>query len=328
METGETLAAASYFVPFGMAATRFHAMGTTVAVLLSQQDAQSGFDEVRRLFASWERALSRFLPESELSRLNAGAGEPVAVNPLLWTVLRRALAAAEATDGRYDPTLRAQIVALGYERTFEQVRDSDGDGEGADAVAVGGGWRRIVLDNAGQRVTLPKGVGLDFGGIAKGMAVDASLGRLRALGFERALVNAGGDLAIYGALPFADAWPIEIAGKRANWTIPLTHGALATSGIARRRWRQAGRERHHLLDPRTGEPVENELWSVTVVAPTCERAEVAAKAAFVAGLRAGSDLLRSFGYVGLFTLKDGTWRATGSWPAHAMEAKIWVSGEQ
>lgn len=326
METTETLAAMDYFVPTGMAATRFHAMGTTVALLVPQQDARTSFDEVQRLFASWERTLSRFQPESELSCLNATAGEPVVVSPLLWTVLTRALDAAQATDGRYDPTLQTQLVALGYDRTFEQVHDRE-ESTGAHVVA-GGGWRRVALDAESRRVTLPVGVGLDFGGIAKGMAVDAALARLRQMGHRRALVNAGGDLAVFGAPPFAEAWPIEIAGKRANWTIPLTHGALATSGISRRHWRQAGRERHHLLDPRTGEPVENDLWSVTVVAPTCEQADVAAKAAFVAGLRAGGDLLRECHYAGLFTLRDGTWRAVGSWPAHAMEAKVWVSGER
>lgn len=324
METPDTLAAASYFVPLGMATTRFHAMGTTVTVLLPQQDAPAGFNEVERLFANWEAALSRFLPESELSRLNAHAGQSVAVSPLLWTVLSRALEAAASTDGRYDPTLQTQMVALGYDRSFEIVRDS----AAPERVDVGGGWRRITLDSPTRRVTLPEGVGLDFGGIAKGMAVDAALTRLRSMGYERALVNAGGDLAVYGSAPFADAWPIEIAGKRGNWTVPLAYGALATSGISRRRWRQGGRERHHLLDPRTGEPVANDLWSVSVVAPTCEQAEIAAKAAFVAGLRAGSELLRGLGFAALITLNDGTWRAVGSWPAHAMEASIWVSGQR
>ena len=326
MEIPVTLAAADYFVPTGMATARFHAMGTTVAVLLPVQDAAAGFEETERLFVTWERALSRFLPQSELSRLNASAGQPTEVSPLLWDVLERALTAAAETGGRYDPTLQSQLVALGYDRTFAEVRDALGPSTAPPG--AGGGWRRIVLDPHRRSVTLPHGVGLDFGGIAKGMAVDAALARLLQLGYAPALVNAGGDLAVYGALLFTENWPIEIAGTRGNWTIPLSHGALATSGIGGRRWRQAGKQRHHLLDPSTGEPVENDLWSVTVVAPTCERAETAAKAAFVAGPREGSALLRSFGYAGLFILKDGAWGAIGSWPVHAMEASVWVSGSR
>ncbi|HKV85933.1 MAG TPA: hypothetical protein VJN88_15380, partial [Ktedonobacterales bacterium] len=74
MEMTDTLAAANYFVPVGMASTRFHAMGTTVAMLLPRAEADAGFQAVKDLFAAWESALSRFLPESELSRLNASAG--------------------------------------------------------------------------------------------------------------------------------------------------------------------------------------------------------------------------------------------------------------
>ncbi|MGH2484510.1 MAG: FAD:protein FMN transferase, partial [Ktedonobacterales bacterium] len=170
MEMTNTLAAANYFVPIGMAATRFHAMGTTVAVLLPSADADSGFAAVRELFATWESALSRFLPESELSRLNANAGAPMRVSPLLWTVLARALDAAATTVGRYDPSLRSQLVGLGYDRSFEQM-PADAD-EASVHAAPGGGWRRIVRDHERHIVTLPVGVGLDFGGIAKGMAVD------------------------------------------------------------------------------------------------------------------------------------------------------------
>src|SRR5262249_39851443 len=159
-----------------------------------------------------------------------------------------------------------------------------------------------------RRVTLPEGVGLDFGGIAKGMAVDAAITRLARMGITSALVNAGGDLAVLGLPPRADAWPIAIAGLTQSRTVALQRGALATSGIARRHWRQGEQARHHLLDPRTGEPVHNELWSVTVVASRCELAEVAAKAAFVAGSEQGSSLLRDYGLAGLMTLKNESWR--------------------
>ena len=95
---------------------------------------------------------------------------------------------------------------------------------------------------------------------------------------------------------------------------------MATSGLGRRHWRQGERARHHLLDPRTGEPVQNDLWSVTVVASRCELAEVAAKAAFVAGVEQGSSLLCEYGLAGLLTLKDDSRRAVGAWPAEPLEA--------
>ena len=186
----------------------------------------------------------------------------------------------------------------------------------------GGGWRAIRLDAPARQVTLPAGIGVDLGGLAKGLAVDAALARLRGLGLTPALISAGGDLALAGTPPAAADWAIAVPGLDRSWTIPLRGGAMATSGIARRRWRQAGRERHHLLDPRTGAPAQSGLWSATVVAGRCGQAEVAAKAAFVLGAGAGADFLEARGLSGLLVDLHGNWRAVGSWPLPAMHVDV------
>ncbi|HEV8193527.1 MAG TPA: FAD:protein FMN transferase [Ktedonobacterales bacterium] len=312
-----TRVATRFSVPIGMEPGAFHAMGTTISVLLPRRYAAAGLHTVQELFESWELTLSRFRAESELSRLNQHAGEPVAVSALLFHVLSSALLAAHVTEGRYDPTMQSQLARLGYDRSFDtlpNVLPAD-----SRVARPGGGWRCIVINRTDRRVTLPEGVGLDVGGIAKGMAVDAAITRLARMGIASALVNAGGDLAVLGLPPRAEAWPLAVAGLNVSRTIALQHGAMATSGIGRRHWRQGERARHHLLDPRTGEPVQNDLWSVTVVASRCELAEVAAKAAFVAGVEQGSSLLREYGLAGLLTLKNESWRAVGAWPADDVE---------
>ena len=307
-----TLTSANFSVPCGMESAEFHAMGTTISVLLPERQAATGLRAVQELFENWEQTLSRFQPESELARLNQHAGEPVKVSALLFHVLLSALLAAHVTEGRYDPTMQRQLAQLGYDRSFDTLpRELP---EAPRSVQPGGGWRRIVVDRTDRRVPLPEDVGLDFGGIAKGMAVDAAISRLARMGITTALVNAGGDLAVIGLPPRLNAWPIAVAGVHASHTVPLRHGAMATSGIERRHWRQGKQVRHHLLDPRTGEPVRNDLWSVTVVASRCELAEVAAKAAFVAGMERGGALLSEYGLAGLFTLKNDRWRAVGAWP--------------
>src|SRR5207249_6590762 len=106
---------------------------------------------------------------------------------------------------------------------------------------------RIQIDRANRRVTLPVGVKLDFGGIAKWMAVDAALKALRKEGVQTALVNAGGDLAVMGLPVGEEQWQIATPGKEQSWSIPLRHGAVATSGIAHRHWLQGQTLRHHLL---------------------------------------------------------------------------------
>ncbi|MDX6647434.1 MAG: FAD:protein transferase [Miltoncostaeaceae bacterium] len=286
-------------------------MGTGVEILLPEERAATG-GAVRGLFVEWERRLSRFLPESELSLLNGSAGAPVAVSPLLERVLARALAAAEATGGIYDPTLLEQLRALGYDRSFTEL--SGAPTMPAAAPRADGGWRRIRLDRSRRRVVLPAGVGLDLGGIAKGMAVDAALELLRARGVETALVSAGGDLAVLGQPPGFAGWPIAVGGREGSWTVLLRGGAIATSSVARRRWRQDGRECHHLVDPRTGEPAASGLWSVSVAAARCDQAEVAAKTALILGRIEGRAMLVRHGLAALMVPDSGDAETVGGWP--------------
>ncbi len=292
-------------------------MGTTVSVLLPENQGELGIQIVRTLFSEWEQTLSRFLPESELSRLNQQAGTPVAVSDLLYHVLATALTAAQATQGVYDPAMLDQLEQLGYDRTFDDLPavrfEPIFPGE------PGGGWRGIRVNPLQRRVTLPAGIKLDFGGIAKGMAVDAALEDMRLSGVTPALVNAGGDLAVLGLPPAEEHWQISVPGREQFWTIPLRQGAVATSGIARRHWWQGQTLRHHLLDPRTGLPAQSDLWSVTVVTDRCEQAEVAAKVAFILGSVQGADFLRRHRIAGLLVRKDGSWETVESWPAHLMK---------
>jgi thiamine biosynthesis lipoprotein len=300
-----------------MAAVSFPAMGTEVTVLAPAGRAGEAAGRARRLFEDWERRLSRFRDDSELARLNAHAGRPVPVGELLYRVLETALRAAWATGGVYDPTMAHQLERLGYDRSFEQLPASS---PGRPPAGPGGGWREVGMDPAARLVTLPPGVGVDLGGIAKGMAVDAAVERLGAAGLGPVLVNAGGDLRVGGRPPGGGDWWIAIDGPRGPLRVPLAAGALATSGIARRRWSQAGQRRHHLLDPRTGEPAWTGLWSVTAVAGSCAQAEVAAKVAFVLGRDAGTGFLRGQGLAGLLAGEDGRWWPAGPWPAWTLEA--------
>ena len=303
--------------PAGMSRAQFRAMGTTVSLLLPEAHLYAGTEVVRDLFAEWEQTLSRFLPESELSRLNKQAGTPVNVSPLLFHVLHAAWTAARETDGLFDPTLLTQLVSIGYDRTFEEVPAVSSPA--GQTPLPGGGWREIRLERRRWHVTIPKGVGVEVGGIAKGMAVDAALARLRTLGIQTALVNAGGDLAVMGLPRDLEHWPLSVAGKDISWSIPFQYGALATSGVGRRHWQQGSLTRHHLIDPRSGESAQSGLWSVTVAAGSCQEAEVAAKVAFLLGAERGRMFLIDRGLSGLLVHSDGSWTSAGFWPVALMQ---------
>ncbi len=294
----------------------FRAMGTTVEVHASAPDLARASARVERLFRAWDDALTRFRDTSELSALNRAAGRPFAASELLFRVIAAALQWARETQGTFDPTLSHQIERLGYRRTFEDIEREGPQAPLKASIEPGGAWRSMILDPARRTIFLPAGVGVDLGGIAKGMAVDAALVSLREAGFEAALVNAGGDLAVYGRPPCSDGWPIAVA-EVPDEVVALTHGAMATSGIARRHWIQGDTQRHHLLDAASGYPANTSLRSVTVAAQTCEAADVAATTAFLRGAHGGAAFLRQQGMAGLIVPEDGPPIRVEPWPAKA-----------
>ncbi len=286
-------------------------MGTEVSVLVPDS-CRTLVTDARRLFTTWEERLTRFSSTSELSRLNAAAGTAVPASPILYRVVAAALDAAAATGGLFDPTLLPQLRAAGYDRTFVEL-PADRPAS-AYPPEPGGAWRDIELGQAAHTVRLPEGAALDLGGIAKGMAVDAALRRLVELGAPAAAVDAGGDLAVHGLPPGLDGWPAVVETGHGQVTLSLRSGALATSTVGRRRWRQGGEVQHHLIDPRTGRPADTAVWSATVAAGTCARADVAAKMALLLGDGPGQAFLRSVGLAGLLTMVDGTRQRVGDWP--------------
>ena len=296
----------SLATPQGLARVTWDAMGTRVSVLLPDSQAECAC-AVRDLFAEWEQELSRFRPGSGLSRLNAAAGRPAPAGPLLRLVVRRALDAAAETDGVFDPLLGRQLEEVGYDVTFDAIASpSPGDAP----ANPGGAWRHVEVEDAAGMIRLPAGARLDLGGIAKGMAVDASISLLEDLSVESALVDAGGDIA---AIAQPEGWPVEVGTHDGSAVVSLLRGAIATSTTQRRRWLQGGVERHHLLDPASGLPACSDVHSATVTADTCADAEVAAKVALVLGRDRGSRFLAGRGLTGLL-VEDDRSTPVGTWP--------------
>jgi thiamine biosynthesis lipoprotein len=298
--------------PDGLARHSFEAMGTTVVVLVPLTRVAECL-RVQDLFARWERACTRFDPQSELSQLNAAGGQPFHVSDLLFSILVTSQQAAEATNGLFDPSLLRSLEWIGYDRDFDVVLAEQPGSSRAGPPPAAGGWREMRLDHDQRTVQLPADVGLDLGGLAKGMAVDAAIDGLASSGVGIAAVDAGGDLAVIGLPPGASAWSIAINAPDGSRIVSLVRGALATSSTSPRKWLQGEAMRHHLIDPRTSLPSTAPLWSASAAAPTCSQAEVAAKVAFILGPLDGAEFLEEHGLAGLFLAPDGTARTTGGW---------------
>jgi thiamine biosynthesis lipoprotein len=304
----------------------FRAMGCQVEVQLVH-DAGPDADHAVGLalaaaearFWLYESELSRFLDTSDLAVLNRAAGcGPVLVSPTLCAVTEDALAAARATDGMFDPTLGTVLAHLGYDRPFPLV--SPFVDEAVPALVpphCAGAWRDIVVDAAACTIALPAGVALDLGGIGKGWTVDRVVRQLQGVrGVRGGLVNAGGDLRVWGAAPEdAPEWIVGVEDPqdldRDCATLAVRDRAVATSSIAFRRWKRGEHWIHHVLDPRTGRSAVTDLAAVTVVGPSAMWAEVHAKVALLSGLDAGRVYLEAqTGYEGLCLTIGGAQHGT------------------
>jgi thiamine biosynthesis lipoprotein len=218
---------------------------------------------VRRLGAR----LTRFSPDSELSRFNASAGRWQDTSPELESLLRESMRAYETSSGLVNVAVLRSMEAVGYTRPL-----SEGWPVAIDLRACPPPSLPDVLAVRPGAARLERGAGIDLGGIAKGWMADRLLDSLG----PNALANLGGDLSAAGSGPGGGGWPVGLGSA----TVLLRDQGAATSSVRRRTW---GGEHHHLIDPRTGLPARTGLEEVSVVATSGVEAEVVAKTALIVG---------------------------------------------
>jgi len=269
----------------GIHAVLFFAMASPCEVLLEIDDARAALEiggiaaaEARRI----EAKFSRYRIDSVLSRINRSGGKAVAVDAEMLALLDFARQCHELSDGLFDVTsgilrrvwkfdgsdripceqdVRALLPCIG----LEKIRWGDGT------------------------VSVPPGMEIDLGGIAKEYAVDRAVQLARKHCAYPLLVNFGGDLRV-GAPPTQGAWEIGVerpdSDRQAILVLEMEQGALATSGDTHRFLLRDGIRYGHILDPRTGWPVRDAPRSVTVAAGTCVEAGMLATIALLQGNQA------------------------------------------
>ena len=303
------------------ASASFPALGSTATICVTDADVLPPARAlVERELAAIDAACSRFRPDAELVRLNAGAGRTVPVSATLLEAVEVALRGAALTDGLVDPTVGRTIRLAGYDRDFDLVRARDGDAFRARFATVRG-WRCVEVDAVAGTVKVPRNVELDLGATAKALAADRAAANVAAATGAGVLVALGGDVAVAGVPP-QGGWPVLVADDH---TTPLdapgprvavARGGLATSGIARRRWRAGVVELHHIVDPRTGRPAATPWQTATVTAASCVDANIASTAAIVLGADAPAWLERR-GLSARLVDRAGRVHSVCAWPAEA-----------
>jgi thiamine biosynthesis lipoprotein ApbE len=268
----------------------------------------AAFEEFRRI----DSLMSIHRADSELSQVNARASaESVVVSADLFRVVAKAQDIAEQTEGSFDITIRPLADLWGFIwKQYHLPTD-----EQLKAVLPRVNHRLVELDAEKRTVHfLGAGVSLDLGGIAKGYAVDCAIEKLRSIGVADAMVKAGGDLRVIGVPPGKTNWIIQLEdpGKVGHRTkIPLRDAALSTSGNYENYFEIDGVRYSHILNPRTGRPVQG-IAACTVIAPTCMESDAMATACFVYGVEKS---LAKFGahFAMRFTLTP-TIASGGLWP--------------
>lgn len=259
---------------------------------LAQQDLRAAYEQI----VDVDERMSLYRDESELSLLNARAGTgPVAVSGELMEVIATAAEFHAISGGAFDITVTPLVDLWGF---YDFSGSSVPPPELVEQRLLSVGMNRVIVDAEARTIDLPDGASLDLGGVAKGYAVDLAMEVLEQRGTPAAMVDLGGNIAVFGEPTDAAGWWIGIRHPRREGgliaSVRLESGqAVATSGDYERFFETGGDRYSHILDPRTGMPVRG-VVAVTVVAGRAVVADALSTAAFVLGAEAGLELLRDY----------------------------------
>ncbi|HEX7639949.1 MAG TPA: FAD:protein FMN transferase [Burkholderiaceae bacterium] len=269
-------------------------MGTSIGVELFAPSRTRADEACEAVMAEMHRINASYSPHkvtSELSLLNERAAlGPVSVSAETFRLLERALAFSALSGGAFDVT----YAAAGHLYDYRAGVAPDDEALAAAQAAVG--WRHLQLEAATRSVRFARpGVRIDFGGFAKGHAVDNAIAILRRLGIEHAMVAAGGDSHVIGRRG-SRPWTVAIRDPRRPGEVvavlPLEDTAISTSGDYERFFERDGVRCHHLLDPRTGKSPDG-VRSVTILADDGLTTEAFSKTVFVLGVERGLRFVES-----------------------------------
>lgn len=273
-------------------------MGTVLTVTvygLSSEVADEAVDSVYSEMERLNNLLSVWDSESTLSRLNrAAAGGWAEADPEILGLIQQSFKYSELSGGAFDVTAGPLVRLWGFLRKGDKRPPTET--ELAEAAARIG-FRQVELDESRSMVRFGvQGMEIDFGGVAKGYAVDSAIKLLHEKGVESALVNLGGNSRAIGSPPGRGTWRISVRDPRKRegtiGVLEIAGQGVASSGQYENYFEYDGKRYGHIIDPRTGYPVEGVLGT-TIVAPDALTADILSTTVFVLGPEKGPELIKS-----------------------------------
>ena len=265
----------------------FRAMNTSVMLAAEGEGAIPGMYAAKSFFDECEQRFSRFLPGSELTELNHSAGDWLQISKELMEMLQLSMKYHNETHGIFDPSILTDLKQAGYDRSMDEIRANGASlASSVSKRSSRPAFAEVSFDPAENRVRLPYGLEIDLGGIAKGWIVEKAAELLHRY-TDICGVSAGGDILFIGSPLDGMDWDVYLEDPRSSVDmlaqLHIPAGAVATSSIMKRTWSQGEKVRHHLIDPRTGEPAQTDWLSVTAISPNIITADVYSKAILIAG---------------------------------------------
>lgn len=241
-------------------------------------------DEITRI----EKLISSWDPNSETSKINSNAGiKPVKVSRELFSLIERAVNISTLTDGAFDISYASMDKIWKFDGSMKKMPSAEEIKSSVSKV----GFQDIILDAENTSVFLKeKGMKIGFGAIGKGYAADRAKVLLQENNIQAGIINASGDMNTWGRQPNGNEWTVAITNPlnktKAAAILPITNGAVVTSGNYEKFVQFNGTRYTHIIDPRTGYPSSG-ILSVTVFAPKAELADAIATSVFVMGIETG-----------------------------------------
>ena len=278
----------------------------TVITLTAYVEDASVLKDAMAECGRYEAMLSRTIEGSDIWKINHAEGEPVTVSEDTAAVLQEAIRISELCGGVFDVTVAPASVLWDFTSGTEMIPDAEALARAAELID----YTRIQLE--GTTVTMPAGMMIDLGGIAKGYIADRVKAYLVKRGVKSAILSFGGNIVAIGLKPNGDPWKVGIqdidGATGQSMMVSLNYGgSTVTSGIYERGFVKDGVTYHHILSPETGWPVQNGLASVTIFSESSMTGDALSTAAFALGLEEGKALIESIdGVEAVFIERDRT----------------------
>ena len=291
----------------------------TVITLTAYVEDVSVLKDALEECGRYEALLSRTIEGSDVWRVNHAEGQPVKVSRDTIEIIEAARRVSEMSGGSFDITIAPASTLW----DFTSGENKPPDAQALKAAAEMVDYARVQVD--GDTVTLPAGMMIDLGGIAKGYIADAVKQYLIDRGVKSAILSFGGNIVAIGTKPDGSPWKVGIQDidKPTGEYMAVAQnfgGSTVTSGIYERGFEVDGKYYHHILDAHTGWPVDNELASVTIFSDSSMLGDALATAAFALGTDGGMALIESIdGVEAAFIARDRTIHTTGGAETYMME---------